>query len=101
MMLPIGTIVYLKEGTSKIMIINRGPIIKKDEGDILYDYTGVLYPLGFDINKMLYFNHENIDTVIFKGYEDEEEERFITVLNNMLESKKNQFEKGVIKKGIE
>ncbi|BAC13290.1 hypothetical conserved protein [Oceanobacillus iheyensis HTE831] len=26
-MLPIGSIVYLKEGTSKLMILNRAPIL--------------------------------------------------------------------------
>lgn len=33
-MLPIGTIVYLKEGTTKLMILNRGPIVEKDGASI-------------------------------------------------------------------
>ncbi|WP_328798352.1 DUF4176 domain-containing protein [Latilactobacillus fragifolii] len=29
-MLPIGSIIYLKEGSRKIMILNRGPVIEEN-----------------------------------------------------------------------
>jgi len=78
-MLPIGSIVYLKEGTSKLMILNRGPILPsedtKNKGTI-YDYSGCFYPQGMDPNNVFYFNEENIDKVLFEGFKDEEEERF-------------------------
>lgn len=32
-MLSIGSIVYLKEGTNKLMILNRGPIFPPEEKD--------------------------------------------------------------------
>lgn len=78
-MLPIGSIVYLKEGTSKLMILNRGPILPSKEADrkgTMYDYSGCFYPQGLDPNNVFYFNEENIDKVLFEGFKDEEEERF-------------------------
>lgn len=39
-MLSLGTIVYLKEGRQKIMIINRGPIVEKSDSQFLFDYAG-------------------------------------------------------------
>jgi hypothetical protein len=97
-MLPIGTIVYLKEGTSKIMILNRCPIIKSNDENVLFDYSGAIYPLGLDNKKTLYFNKENIDQVVFKGYTDEEDERYIKLVNDMLINKKDEFKKGTVSK---
>lgn len=45
-MLPIGTIVYLKEGSSKLMILNRGPIIGKEGKQYMFDYSGVFLSSG-------------------------------------------------------
>ncbi len=44
-MSPIGSIVYLKEGTSKLMILNRAPILPaegKEQKGIMYDYSGCI-----------------------------------------------------------
>ena len=78
---PLGTIVYLEEGTKKIMIIGRGAVMHDDnlEEDVMYDYVGCLYPQGINPEDGLFFNHNNIDQVIFEGYQDEEEERFLQV----------------------
>lgn len=102
-MLPIGSIVYLKEGTSKIMILNRGPIIPPEgngEKGTMFDYSGCLYPQGLDPNNVFYFNEENIDKVVFEGYKDEEEERFQEVYNEWLKVNGSKIEKGVVKEPI-
>lgn len=75
-MLPIGSIVYLKEGTSKLMILNRGPVIEEEGEPTLFDYSGCFYPQGLNPENVYYFNHENIDEVVFEGYTDNEEDRF-------------------------
>ena len=52
-MLPIGSIMYLNEGTHKIMIMNRAPILPSEESEdegIWYDYSGCFYPQGLDPN---------------------------------------------------
>ena len=53
-MLPIGSIIYLNEGTDKIMILSRGPILEEEETPILFDYAGCLYPQGLDADNRLY-----------------------------------------------
>jgi hypothetical protein len=83
-MLPLGSIVYLKEGKQKIMILNRGSIVAQDGQDVIFDYMGGLYPLGFDVEHVYYFNAENIDKIIFEGFKDEEEERFLTLYEQWL-----------------
>ena len=80
-LLPLGSIVYLQEGTQKLMIIGRGVIFDDEEtGEKAFaDYMGVLYPMGFQTESTLFFQHENIDKVVFVGYSDEEEGRFLEV----------------------
>ena len=77
-MLPLGTIVYLQEGTQKLMIIGRGVLYTDEESqtDKFMDYMGCLYPEGIDPKKTIFFNQEDIDQVVFKGYSDESEIRF-------------------------
>ena len=77
-MLPLGTIVYLQEGTQKLMIIGRGVLYTDEESqtDKFMDYMGCLYPEDIDPKKTIFFNQEDIDQVVFKGYSDESEIRF-------------------------
>lgn len=49
---------------------------------VFADYMGTLYPSGFQKNSNIFFQHENIDRVVFRGYSDEEEKRFLVVYNN-------------------
>ena len=46
---PLGTVVYLKEGTEKLMIIGRGVVYQDQEtnSEMFVDYMGCLYPSGF------------------------------------------------------
>lgn len=93
-MLPIGSIVYLKEGTNKLMILSRGSLIEETEGvPVLYDYTGCFYPQGVDPENVFYFNQENIDEVVFEGYSDQDEKRFVKLLDEWKEKNKDQYKK--------
>ena len=78
-LLPLGTIVYLKEGTAKLMIVGRGASFDNGEGQSFSDYVGVVYPNGIDPEDALFFNHQDIDEVVFTGYSDEEEDRYLKV----------------------
>ena len=89
-LLPLGTIVYLKEGTAKLMIVGRGASFEDEEGQKFTDYIGVIYPNGIDPQDALFFNHEDIDKIVFVGYSDEEETRFLEVYE---EWKKEKLEK--------
>ena len=47
-----------------------------------YDYISVLYPEGnMGDGTQFLFNHEDIDDIFFRGYEDEEREGFIDNLS--------------------
>lgn len=83
-LLPIGSVVRLQEATKKLMIYG----IKQTDTDtgMEYDYVGVLYPEGNLGDKtQLLFQHENIEEVIFTGYEDEERENFLSALEKIYE----------------
>lgn len=79
-LLPIGSIVLLKEGKKKLMIFG----IKQMDSEVKeeYDYIGVLYPEGnIGVEGQYLFNHESIEQVFFKGYEDDERKLFIDALD--------------------
>ena len=78
--LPIGTVVLLKEGQKKIMIYGRRQRRITDNQE--YDYIACLYPEG-NLNEdyMYLFNHEDIGTVVYRGFSDAEEETFVERLN--------------------
>lgn len=98
-MLPIGSIVYLREGTGKLMILNRAPILPSEETEeegIWYDYSGCFYPQGLNPNNVFYFNEENIDEVVFEGFKNEEEERFQKIFQDWLEENKPNMKKGTV-----
>ena len=83
-LLPLGSVVCLEEGTQKLIIIGRGVIFEDSDSSeqVFADYMGTLYPSGFQKNSNIFFQHENIDRVVFRGYSDEEEKRFLEVYNN-------------------
>ncbi|MCM1158053.1 MAG: DUF4176 domain-containing protein [Bacteroidales bacterium] len=73
--LPIGTVVLLKNGIKKVMIYGRKQKNVKTNEE--FDYLACLYPEGnirSDLSVM--FNHEDIKTIIYEGYSDEEEKIF-------------------------
>ena len=78
-LLPIGSVVLLKNGIKKAMII--GMMQSTD-----YDYLGVLYPEGFfDVKSMFFFNHDQINDVVFRGYENPERAEFLDRLEENLD----------------
>ena len=78
-LLPLGSILYLEGATSKLMVVGRGPVFESDNESVYSDYVGVVYPEGINPEDAIFFNHENIDKVVFEGFKDEEEERFMEV----------------------
>lgn len=75
-LLPIGSVVRLKEGKKNVMIFG---IKQTDKGtNIEHDYIGVVYPEGnLGEELQFFFEHDSIDEVVFKGFEDKEREIFI------------------------
>lgn len=88
-LLPIGSIVILKDGEQPLMIYgimqsdgNSGLFKKTKE----YDYVSVPYPQGnLGPGMTFLFNHKDIKEIIFRGYEDEERTKFLNELSNQYE----------------
>lgn len=76
-LLPIGTVVLLKDSEKKIMItgvlqkqLDRNP-------EKIWDYTAVLYPEGtMGPDKSLLFDSSQIEKIYAIGYQDEEQFAF-------------------------
>lgn len=75
--LPLGSIVIIKGSVKKLMLIARGAITLIDGKQKYYDYGACTYPEGVIGDSILYFNHEDIQSLIYKGYTDEDDERMI------------------------
>ena len=90
----IGSIIYLKEGSQKLMIINRGPIVDIDNQKYIFDYSACNYPVGVVEDQIYYFNEENIDKVVFEGYSDQDETRFQELFKEMMDNLDEDVQRG-------
>ena len=85
-LLPIGSVVLLKNGKKKIMIIG----IKQTDltTNTVYDYLAIPYPEGFVSQECMFFvNHEAIQEISFRGYDDDERKQFIGKLADYYKNK--------------
>ncbi|OUN99636.1 hypothetical protein B5F98_00190 [Pseudoflavonifractor sp. An44] len=84
-LLPIGSIVRLKDGEKRLMI--NGIMQSDASGDGKeYNYLGILYPEGHIGDQFQYlFNHEDIKEIVFRGYEDIERTEFLDKLTKLYE----------------
>ena len=80
-LLPIGSVVHLEGGKKRVMIYGVRQIEQETQEE--YDYIGVVYPEGnMGQGSQFVFNHDKIQEVFFKGYEDEERQDFIQRLSD-------------------
>ena len=78
-LLPLGSIVTIKNSMAKMMILGYYLIDKKDNK--CYQYAGVIYPSGIpETNNFVLFNNKDIKEVIFKGYSTPESEAVLSEL---------------------
>lgn len=84
--LPLGSIVYLREGNKKVLIVARGLIAKNVDGYIYFDYCGVLYPEGLVDDKMAYFQQDAINKVVFEGYTDLDDQATVEKIKFFVEN---------------
>ena len=85
-LLPIGSVVVLKNGTKKLMVFG---IIQSnvEVADEEYDYIGVPYPEGNMGEEYQYlFYHKDIDKVFFRGFDDIERQEFVDNLEAFYKS---------------
>lgn len=71
--LPLGSIVKIKNLDDKLMIVGVDQIVDGDP----FDYVAFIHPYGYaGVRKIISFNAPAIEKVIFKGYRDSETDDF-------------------------
>ena len=79
-LLPIGSVVMLKKMNKPVMIMGICQNVERDE-NIIFDYSGILYPQGYlDRNTILVFNREDITEVLYVGYMDDVQHTYIEMM---------------------
>lgn len=74
--LPIGSVVQLKGGKKKVMISGFFSVAN-GEDEKVYDYSGCIFPEGIlNSNELCLFNNNQIEEIVFKGFENDEEKAF-------------------------
>ena len=96
--IPIGSLVKIKgKEYREYVVIGFGINTTKE----MFDYTIVEYPIGITNKESIFFiNDDQIEKVIFRGYETEEGDNFnktITSLKEIISSDLNKPVKDIIK----
>ena len=87
-LLPIGTVVLLKESTKRVMIYGR--LQREADGSRVWDYIACLYPEGnINADHSYLFDNDQIESVFFVGCQDEEEMRYRQYLLDTAEQARN------------
>ncbi len=80
--LPIGSVVLLKNASKMIMINGYCAVAKANNKS--FDYRGCPYPEGIiSSNGVALFNHDDIKEVVYRGYLNDESQKFINTLKNI------------------
>ncbi len=92
--LPIGSVVLLKNSTKKLMIIGFAQVSASNP-DKVYDYVGCVFPEGFiGPDQTFLFDSQQIDKIFAVGYQDEEQMSFkIRVDEALSEIRRKESEK--------
>ena len=98
--LPIGSVVLLKNSTKKLMIIGFAQVSASNP-DKVYDYVGCVFPEGFiGPDQTFLFDSQQIDKIYAVGYQDEEQMSFkIRVDEALAEIRRKESEKQDKEKG--
>ena len=78
--LPLGSVVTIKSMSEKVVIISRGMVLPVENNQYFVDYGACLYPYGLVNDRVVYFNHEDIDEVLHLGYQDVQNDEMINLI---------------------
>ena len=82
--IPLGSVVYLKGGIKKLLIVARAINVVNNGKQYFFDYGGVLYPEGITGDQMAYFNHDDVGSVFFRGCDDDENKGMTEAINQFV-----------------
>ncbi len=87
--LPVGSIVTLNimknDNQEAKFIIQRRFVINPNNKNEYFEYELMLYPGGTKDGKLILINNEQISNVIFEGYSDELDVKFIKATYELLD----------------
>ena len=87
-LLPIGSVVLLKESDARVMISGYLPVAKSNI-HYAWDYSGFKFPIGYVNDDDIYcFNHDQIDEIVQYGFQDYEGIQFVNKLEEIKEDVK-------------
>ena len=91
-LLPIGSVVLLKNSTKRLMIIGLCQSESQDgENGKIWDYAGCLYPEGYiSADRTFLFDENQIEKIYAVGYQDEEQFAFKSQIDAVREELRNQ-----------
>ncbi|MBC2214530.1 DUF4176 domain-containing protein [Listeria welshimeri] len=75
-LLPLGSVVRLKNGEQQLLIISRFALYNNQGVIGYFEYSGCLYPHGQTDQTSYFFNQEDIEKIYFTGYVNEAEREF-------------------------
>ena len=88
--LPIGSVVLLKNSTKKLMITGFAQV-SADDPNKIYDYVGCVFPEGFlGPDQTFLFDSHQIETIYFIGYQDQEQMAFKIRIDEALTEIRNK-----------
>lgn len=87
--LPIGSVVILKGGFQKMLIIARAINVNVQTERKFFDYGACIYPIGMINEQVAYFNKKDINKVVFTGYSNEEDKILVESIVEHLKSEKD------------
>lgn len=83
--LPIGSVVLLKNSTKKLMVIGFAQV-SANNPEKVYDYVGCVFPEGFlGPDQTFLFDSHQIEKIYAVGYQDEEQMNFKVRIDQALE----------------
>ncbi|WP_115727035.1 DUF4176 domain-containing protein [Actinomyces culturomici] len=85
-LLPLGSVVILRNGEIKLMVVGRVPLYRDESRFGYFDYMAVKYPVGLTEEAIAYFNAEDIAEVLFEGFADSDDDAIQNAYANALAS---------------
>lgn len=86
-LLPIGSVVRLRDSSNLLLIIGYGPI--SPNGKTHYDYLATNYPFGLGSNmQAAMIDREEIAEVMYSGYVDEESSAYTELMDILIRKDK-------------
>ena len=89
-LLPIGTVVLLKNSKKRVMIIG---VCQRSSNspDAVWDYSGCLFPEGYiGADKVFLFNNDQIDKIYYMGLQDTEQAAFKEMADKAINELRNK-----------